>query len=69
MQQFTLTLQPDQSFCKPKKFICHSFNPRTVYDESGKWYITADHFFPFGATAPILALAYLHETLRFISVY
>jgi hypothetical protein len=26
-------------------------------------------FFSFGATAPILALAYLHETLRFISVY
>jgi hypothetical protein len=26
-------------------------------------------FFYFGATAPILALAYLHETLRFISVY
>jgi hypothetical protein len=26
-------------------------------------------FFPFGATAPIWTLAYLHETLRFISVY
>jgi hypothetical protein len=26
-------------------------------------------FFSFGATAPILALAYLHETLRFTSVY
>jgi hypothetical protein len=26
-------------------------------------------FFIFGATAPILALAYLHETLRFTSVY
>jgi hypothetical protein len=25
--------------------------------------------FSFGATAPILASAYLHETLRFISVY
>jgi hypothetical protein len=25
--------------------------------------------FFFGATAAILALAYLHETLRFISVY
>jgi hypothetical protein len=26
-------------------------------------------FSPFGATAPIWALAYLHETLRFTSVY
>jgi hypothetical protein len=26
-------------------------------------------FFPFGTTAPIWALAYLHETLRFTSVY
>jgi hypothetical protein len=26
-------------------------------------------FFPIGATAPILALAYLHETFRFTSVY
>jgi hypothetical protein len=26
-------------------------------------------FFSFGATAPIWALAYLHETLRFTSVY
>jgi hypothetical protein len=26
-------------------------------------------FFFFGATAPILALAYLHETIRFTSVY
>jgi hypothetical protein len=26
-------------------------------------------FFSFGATAPILALAYLHETFRFTSVY
>jgi hypothetical protein len=27
------------------------------------------HFFPFGATAHIWALAYLHETFRFTSVY
>jgi hypothetical protein len=26
-------------------------------------------FFSFGATAPIWALAYLHETLRFTLVY
>jgi hypothetical protein len=26
-------------------------------------------FFSFGATAPIWVLAYLHETLRFTSVY
>jgi hypothetical protein len=26
-------------------------------------------FFSFAATAPIWALAYLHETLRFTSVY
>jgi hypothetical protein len=26
-------------------------------------------FFSFGATAPIWALAYLHETFRFTSVY
>jgi hypothetical protein len=26
-------------------------------------------FFYFGATAPIWALAYLHETLRFTSVF
>jgi hypothetical protein len=29
----------------------------------------ANVFFSFGATAPIWALAYLHETLRFTSVY
>jgi hypothetical protein len=28
-----------------------------------------DFFFSFGATAPIWALAYLHETLRFTSVF
>jgi hypothetical protein len=28
-----------------------------------------DFFFSFGATAPILALAYLRETLRFTSIY
>jgi hypothetical protein len=27
------------------------------------------NFFSFGATAPIRALAYLHETFRFTSVY
>jgi hypothetical protein len=27
------------------------------------------HFSPFGATALIWALAYLHETFRFTSVY
>jgi hypothetical protein len=27
------------------------------------------HFFSFGATAPLLALAYLHETFRFTSAY
>jgi hypothetical protein len=27
------------------------------------------HFFAFGATAPVWALAYLHETLRFTLVY
>jgi hypothetical protein len=33
-------------------------------------YLLMDHFFfSFGATAPILALAYLHETLCFTSVY
>jgi hypothetical protein len=26
-------------------------------------------FFSFGATAPIMALAYLHKILRFTSVY
>jgi hypothetical protein len=34
--------------------------------------ITQVHYIsppPLGATAPIWALAYLHETLRFISVY
>jgi hypothetical protein len=30
--------------------------------------IFLQHFFFFGATAPIWALAYLHETLRFTSV-
>jgi hypothetical protein len=30
------------------------------------WNLT---FFSFGATAPIWALAYLHETLRFTSVF
>jgi hypothetical protein len=27
------------------------------------------YFFSFGATAPIRALAYLHETFRFTSIY
>jgi hypothetical protein len=27
------------------------------------------NYFFFGATAPIRALAYLHETLRFVSVF
>jgi hypothetical protein len=27
------------------------------------------YFFSYGATAPIWALAYLHETLRFTSVF
>jgi hypothetical protein len=30
---------------------------------------TTNYFFFFGATAPIWALAYLHETLRFTSVF
>jgi hypothetical protein len=33
------------------------------------WSAELKLFFPFGATAPIWALAYLHETLRFTSVY
>jgi hypothetical protein len=33
-----------------------------------KEYALPDHFF-FGATAPIWVLAYLHEILRFASVY
>jgi hypothetical protein len=32
-------------------------------------YVGLQFFFPFGATAPIWALAYLRETLRFTSVY
>jgi hypothetical protein len=32
-----------------------------------KW--SSGIFFSFGATAPIQALAYLNETLRFTSVY
>jgi hypothetical protein len=31
--------------------------------------VLANLFFSIGATAPIWALAYLHETLRFTSVY
>jgi hypothetical protein len=31
--------------------------------------ITFSDFFSFGTTAPIWALAYLHETLRFTSVF
>jgi hypothetical protein len=27
------------------------------------------YFFPYGSTAPVWVLAYLHETLRFTSVY
>jgi hypothetical protein len=33
-----------------------------------KQHITEYFFFSFGTTAPIWALAYLHETLRFTSV-
>jgi hypothetical protein len=29
----------------------------------------SEYFFFFGTTAPILALAYLHETFRFTSVF
>jgi hypothetical protein len=31
--------------------------------------LTVSNFSPFAATAPVWALAYLHETLRFTSVY
>jgi hypothetical protein len=34
-----------------------------------KMYFSSKYFFSFGATAPIGALAYLHETFRFTSVY
>jgi hypothetical protein len=34
-----------------------------------KTYGVVDVFFFIGATAPIRALAYLHETFRFTSVY
>jgi hypothetical protein len=42
---------------------------------AGKWSVISGMaifvpiFFFFGATAPICALAYLHETLRFTSVF
>jgi hypothetical protein len=35
----------------------------------GNLYSIRLEFFSFGATAPILALAFLHETFRFSSVY
>jgi hypothetical protein len=38
-----------------------------VFSEIGTDYSV--YFFSFGATAPIWALAYLHEILRFTSVY
>jgi hypothetical protein len=33
------------------------------------WSLTKENLFLFAATAPICALAYLHETLRFTSVF
>jgi hypothetical protein len=40
-----------------------------VNEEDLEERLLGKYFFSFGATAPILALAYLHETLRFTSVY
>jgi hypothetical protein len=43
-----------------------------IMEPSPSWeaaYCVATQFFPFGATAPIWAFAYLHATLRFTSVY
>jgi hypothetical protein len=37
--------------------------------ESNKDVFKITFFFSFGATGPICTLAYLHETLRFTSVY
>jgi hypothetical protein len=34
-----------------------------------KIFLNDSYFFFFGATAPIWALAYLHESLRFTSVF
>jgi hypothetical protein len=60
----------------PLIILCNWEKPRVLYSNFWqeiarvigvlKW---STYFFSFGATAPIWALAYLHETLRFTSVY
>jgi hypothetical protein len=44
---------------------------KQILRNNNEWLETVikPYFFSYGATAPIWALAYLHETLRFISVF
>jgi hypothetical protein len=61
--------------------ILNIINIKMLLNKSGKMYsslLEVTHIFPtalyviffsFGATAPIWALAYLHETHRFTSIY
>jgi hypothetical protein len=49
--------------------VCSSLLRSTTNAHLSLIHISWLHFVSFGATAPILALAYLHETLRFTSVY
>jgi hypothetical protein len=49
--------------CTYKKYVILTIFLETYFS------IVCNVFFSFGATAPVLALAYLHETLRFTSVY
>jgi hypothetical protein len=52
------------------KKIRNEYWSSTPLDTGEKnWHYFSAIFFPFGATAPILALAYLHETFCFTSVY
>jgi hypothetical protein len=55
----------------PIEFFRTSVTLRESVELSGTEDLPSKHlfFFSFGATAPIWALAYLHETLRFTSVY
>jgi hypothetical protein len=38
---------------------------RVKKEQSNLYHLNDDNFFPFGGTAQILALAYLHETFPF----
>jgi hypothetical protein len=67
-QQTTIS-QKIQLFLHLYHFKLRHFHKYVFYILPASVFNCLFHFFAFGATAPIWALAYLHATLRFTSVY